>query len=53
MSSSFSTDLTQNIRLRNQYPLTQKYQTPPKIFDPKISDGHPRMFDIQVLPLGF
>ena len=40
------------IRLRNQYPLTQKYRTEPKVVDPKISDEHPRMFNIQVLPLG-
>ena len=39
---SFSTVLTRNyqitaLRLQNQYPLTQKYQKPPKMFDPKIS----------------
>ena len=37
---AFSAVLPKIIRLRNQYPLTQKYQTPPITFDPKISDGH-------------
>ena len=38
-------------RLRNQsIYLDPKISTPPKLFDPKISDGLPRMYNVQVFP---
>ena len=48
---SFSAVLTQN-QIMESVSLDPKISNSTKTFEPKISYGHPRMFNVRVIPLG-